>query len=320
MSGYIYLGTSDFAVDVLAGLRNAGLEPTLVMTPPDRPRGRGRHKGAAPVAAAATEAELPLLKTADVNDEEARAAIAATGATVAMVCAFGQIIREPLLSDLTMLNVHPSLLPRWRGAAPIERAIMAGDEETGVCIIELEAGLDSGPILDCRSESITAEDDYGSLSSRLARIGGELAAAAIRRAADDSLDLTPQPEQGVTYAEKIDRSERRLDPSRPAIEVDRQLRALTPHIGAYLEFADGEGRLAVNSATPLAGAGELPSELAAAALDAEPGDLFSDSNQLVLVCGEGLLRLDRVQPPGGRPMSAADYLRGHRPPARASTG
>lgn len=320
MIPFVYLGTSDFAVEVLAGLRARGLEPALVVTPPDRPRGRGRHKGASPVAAYAADAGLPVHKTADVNQESSRAEIAETGARIAMVCAFGQIIREPLLSDLTMLNVHPSLLPRWRGAAPIERALMAGDEITGVCIIELEAGLDSGPVLARREEPIRAEDDYGSLAPRLAEIGAELAAETIREAAEGRLRPVPQDEQGVTYAEKVDRSERRLDPARPAVELERAVRALNPHIGAYLEFEGGEDRLGVKRAKALFGSEGLDPDQSARAAGAEPGELIVDGEALILVCGEGLLRLETVQPAGGRAMDVADYLRGRRPPGRATAG
>lgn len=319
MSGFVYLGTSDFAVDVLAGLRARDLEPALVVTPPDRRKGRGRHQGAAPVAAAAAEAGLPVLKTADVNDPQSGTEIAASGAGVAMVCAFGQIIREPLLGELTMLNVHPSLLPRWRGAAPIERAIMAGDEETGVCIIELEAGLDSGPVLASRRETIRSDDDYGSLSPRLAEIGGELAATTILQAFEDRLRPVPQAEDGVTYAEKVDRAERRLDPSEAAIDLDRKLRALTPHIGVFLELEGEAGRLTVKEASVVADDGLLPG-LAESVGQAAAGDLFATDEQLVLVCAEGLLRLDRLQAPGGRPMAVGDYLRGHPPPSRVVTG
>lgn len=313
MSGFIFFGTSDFAVTVLAGMSSRGLKPTLVVTPPDRRRGRGRRSGEAPVAAAAAAADLPVLKAADVNEDEARSRIAATGAGVAMVCAFGQIIREPLLSDLLMLNVHPSLLPRWRGAAPIERAIMAGDAETGVCIIELEAGLDSGPIVASNTEPIRADDDYGSLSPRLAAIGAELAAAAVRRGLAGDLSPTPQAETGVTYAEKIDREERRLNPEAPAAELERKVRALTPHIGTYLELATAAGETAGRLGVLAAGVVEAEARGAA-------GDLMVDDGKLLLVCGGGLLSLERVRPPGGKEMASADYLRGHSLPAGALTG
>lgn len=309
MSRYVYLGTSDFAVTVLLGLLRRDLRPQLVVTPPDRRRGRGRRTGAAPVAAAAEAEGLAVLKTADVNGEEERARIADTGATIAMVCAFGQIIREPLLSDLEMLNVHPSLLPRWRGAAPIERAIMAGDSETGVCIIELEAGLDSGPVLARRVEPIAPEDDYGSLSTRLAEVGGELAADVLKASFTERLAREPQPESGVTYAEKIERHERRLDPAQPAEQLERQIRALTPHIGAFLEIEGADQRLGIGAARAIDGVAGR-----------EVGQITVDEGELTLTCGRGALRLEKVQPPGGRLMATAEYLLGHSPPARAVLG
>lgn len=308
MSGFIYLGTSEFAVTVLAGLLRRELRPELVITPPDRRRGRGRKTAAAPVAEAAEAEGLEVLRTADVNGEEERAAIAGTGARVAMVCAFGQIIREPLLSEIEMLNVHPSLLPRWRGAAPIERAIMAGDAETGVCIIELEAGLDSGPILARRAEPITADDTYGTLSARLAEIGGELAAETIRGSLAGRLPRTLQAEEGITYAEKIEREERRLDPALEAGALERRIRALAPHIGAYLEFEGEEGRLGVGAARVIEDGG------------GQPGEIAVKEGELILTCARGALSLERVQPPGGRMMAARDYLLGHTPPVRARTG
>ena len=162
------------------------------------------------------------------------------------MCEFGQLIREPLLSRYTMLNVHPSLLPRWRGAAPIERALMAGDPVTGVTIFQLEEGLDSGPVALSRAEAILPGDTRGTLSERLAALGAALLIEALDQAEAGALELRPQPEEGVTYAEKIDPAERRLDPARPASELERIVRAFTPGIGAYLELEDGE-RLGVEA-------------------------------------------------------------------------
>ena len=268
----------------------------------------------APVAELAAELDLPLLKTSDVNSDESRAQLAATGAEVGMVCAFGQIIREPLLSDLTMLNVHPSLLPRWRGAAPIERAIMAGDAETGVCIIELESGLDSGPILLSRRTAIGPDENYGELAVRLATIGGELAADAIGSALEGSLNPVPQPGEGVTYAEKIDKRDRQLDPTLSAEELVRMVRALDPHIGAHLSFDDGE-RLGIVEASALSSLPDLALE--EGDVSGDLGELVAIGDQLILTCRLGWLRLDLVKPPGSRPMGSGDYLRGHRPPRHA---
>ncbi len=311
MSAPLYLGTSDFAATVLRGICERGVRPSLVITPPDRRQGRGRKSGEAPVAVAAAELELPVHKTADLNSEASAGVITATGADTAMVCAFGQIVREPLLSEILMLNVHPSLLPRWRGAAPIERAIMAGDAETGVCVMRLEAGLDSGPVALSEKVAIETDEDFGSLSGRLAVLGGEMAAEALVLAQRGELKLREQPEVGVTYAEKIEKSERRLDPARPALELNRVVRALTPHVGAYLQFEDGE-RLAVIETEV------LDADLAISN-PRSPGDLIVEEGQLRLACGEGDLLLKSIQPPGKRPMAAADYLRGYTPPASAPT-
>jgi methionyl-tRNA formyltransferase len=291
----VYLGTSDFAVEVLERLATTPHRPRLVVTRPDKPRGRGRRVSPPPVAEAAAALGIETLQPESVNEEAARSRIAAAEPEVVCVCAFGALIREPLLSMHAMLNVHPSLLPRWRGAAPIERAIEAGDEETGVTIMRPTAELDAGPICLQRSEPIRPDDDYGSLARRLSELGGELLVTA--------LDIEPtcreQAEAGVTYAEKIDGAERRLDPSRPADELVRRIRAFTPHVGAYVELGSG-GSLGVRRAA-----------LAADAPDLAPGDLAARDGQLLYGTAFGALELLEVHPAGKRPMSAQDYVRGH---------
>ncbi len=187
-----------------------------------------------------------------------------------------------------MLNVHPSLLPRWRGAAPIERALMAGDPETGVSILRLTAGLDSGPICAIRAEPIRPQDTYGTLAPRLAELGAQLLLESL----DGPAEFVPQTEDGLTYAEKIGPGDRRLDPARPPEELERIVRALDPHIGARI------GELRVVAARPTDDA--VP-----------PGELHARSGRLLFGAAGGALELLRVQPPGGRPMEAADYLRGH---------
>ena len=300
----VFLGTSDFAVEVLKALVASPHAPVLVVTPPDRPRGRGRRTTAPPAAVAARELGVPLLQAASVNDPEARAAIDASGPEAVAVCQFGQLIREPLLSSRLMLNVHPSLLPRWRGAAPIERALMAGDERTGVTIFRVTEGLDSGPMALRREMPIEPADTRGTLGGRLAVLGAALLIEALDLAQRGALELTEQPEEGVTYADKIDPAERRLDPRRPAREVERVARALAPAIGAYLELEDGE-RLGVES-------------VRAVDYDLPSGEIAADGGRLVVGCGEGALELLRVKPAGGRAMDAADFLRGHRVPERAA--
>jgi methionyl-tRNA formyltransferase len=283
----VYLGTSDFAVAVLRRLVRSEHRPQLVVTRPDRPRGRGRKLAPPPVAEAARELGLEVDQPESVNSDEALARIAASEPDAVLVCAFGALLKEPLLSDYELLNVHPSLLPRWRGAAPVERAIEAGDATTGVSIMLPTAELDAGPVYLMAEERIAPDDSYGSLSPRLAALGGEL----LVRALDSGTRPSPQPEGGVTYAEKIGPEDRRLDLSRPAVELERRVRALHPHVGAYLELEGGE-RLRV---------------LRARAGDGTAGPLSARDGRLLA----GDLELLEVQPAGGRPMDAAAWLRGH---------
>jgi methionyl-tRNA formyltransferase len=303
-----YLGTSEFAATVLRRLADSPHRPALVVTPPDSRRGRGRRLTPPPAAEAAGELALELHQTPDVNSTESLDAIRAARPEAIVVCAFGQLIKEPLLSDFLMLNVHPSLIPRWRGAAPIERALMAGDDRTGVTIMRVTAGLDAGPVALAEAVGVSGDDDYASLSERLAQTAGELVVRALDSLEAGELDFTEQDESAVTYAEKISSTERRLDPAMPVGELARRVRALTPHIGAYLELEDGE-RLGVRSVE----AGHL------SRLDgsADPGTISAEDDQLILVGPDGALRLEVVQPPGKKPMSAADFLRGHEPPAKA---
>jgi len=293
----VYLGTSAFAAAVLRDLAASPHRPQLVVSPPDRPRGRGRKTQPPPVADAAAELGIERLQAEDVNAEQVLERIRAAAPDAVVVCAFGQLIREPLLSELPLLNVHPSLLPRWRGAAPIERTIMAGDQRTGVSVMRVTAGLDSGPVALRSGVAIGPEEDFESLSEKLAGLGGELLVQALDQQAAGELEFEEQSEDEVTYAEKIDSGERRLDPSRPAVELARTVRALTPHIGAYLELA-GEERLGVRQAR-------------AVDVSVRTGEVRAEWGALLIGCGRGALRLEVVQPQGGRPMAADAYLRGH---------
>jgi methionyl-tRNA formyltransferase len=299
----VYLGTSTFAVDVLGALATSPHRPDLVVTPPDRPRGRGRKVIPPPVAVAARDLGIAVYQAETVNDEATLERIEQSKPEAICVCQFGQLIKEPLLSRSLMLNVHPSVLPRWRGAAPIERAIMAGDTVTGVTIFQITAGLDSGPIALERHEPIHPDDTAGTLAARLAPIGAQLLVEALDADEAGTLEPREQPEDGVTYADKIDPSERRLDPAGEAAELERIARALTPAIGAYLELENGE-RFGVEAARVADSA--VPS-----------GRLSVSDGRLLLGCGEGALELLRVKPAGKRAMSAAEYLRGHQVPARA---
>jgi methionyl-tRNA formyltransferase len=298
----VYLGTSEFAATILRELAEGPHRPSLVVTPPDRRSGRGRRVGPPHAAVAARELGLELHQTPDVNADESRRALLAVEPDVASVCAFGQLIREPLLSELAMLNVHPSLLPRWRGAAPIERAIMAGDERTGVCVIKLTAGLDSGPVALRREIAIGPADDYGSLASKLAGLGARSLSDALGRYAEGEIEFADQPEEGITYAEKIEPGERRVDTERAAGAEARRIRALTPHIGAYVSLDDGS-RLGLRDATAVE-RGPVAGRFAA-----------GDDDALLLGCGAGALRIGAIQPPGKRWMAAADFLRGYGVPS-----
>jgi methionyl-tRNA formyltransferase len=284
----VFLGTSSFAAEVLTRLAATPHRPQLVVTRPDRPAGRGRRLCAPPVADAARALGIELDQPQSVNDEQARARIAQERPDVVVVCAFGALLKEPLLSEHELINVHPSLLPRWRGAAPVERAIMAGDEQTGVSTMLTEAGFDTGPVYLAAPEPIHADDTYGTLAERLQALSGDV----LIRTLDEHPLPVEQPAEGVTYADKIGPDDRTLDPDAPAAVNDRVVRALTPHIGARVRLADGSF-LGVLRAAP-----REPDEA---------GPLQAHDGRLLL----GGLELLEVQPPGGRAMDAAAYLRGH---------
>ena len=297
----VYLGTSDFAAEVLGRLAQSDHRPALVVTRPDRPAGRGRRLQAPPVAPLARDMGIQVFQPEELNSQVAEERIAGVSPDAVVVCAYGALIKEPLLSAYPIYNVHPSLLPRWRGAAPIERAILAGDELTGVSIMRPTAEMDAGPVFLRQAEPIHPDDDYGSLSERLMRLGGDLLVRA--------LDEQPEPEEQeadrVTLAPKIEAADRRLDPERPAAELERRVRALTPHVGAWVELPGGE-RLGVRRATVVEPESEgRPSPAA--------GRFVIREGRLLMGSGDGdALELLSVQPPGKRPMGAAEYLRGHR--------
>jgi methionyl-tRNA formyltransferase len=298
----VFIGTSEFAAAVLERLaRSDAQRPALVITRPDRPSGRGRRLSSPPVADSARALGIPVEQPQNVNDEQARETIARASTGTVVVCAFGALIKDPLLSEHEILNVHPSLLPRWRGAAPVERAIMAGDAQTGVSIMRLTAGLDSGPVCLTGVEPIHPDDSYGSLAARLQELGGELLVQAL----DRHPPFREQPEEGVTYAEKLGPADRLLDPARPAVELERVVRALQPHIGARTQLADGS-MLGVQRAALLDHD----------AAPADPPGLLVRDGRLLLECTPGVLELLVVQPPGGRAMDASAYLRGHGAPGR----
>lgn len=291
-----FMGTPDFSVAILDALVDAGHEVVCVYSQPPRPAGRGQQLQASPVHRRAETLGIEVRTPRSLRKAEEQAAFAALDLDCAIVAAYGLILPQPILDAprLGCVNVHASLLPRWRGAAPIQRAILAGDAETGVTIMQMDAGLDTGAMLLTEALPITAQMNAAQLHDALAEIGARLMVAALPGLNDGSLRPVPQPADGVTYAAKLSKDEGRLDLTRPAAELDRQVRGLTPWPGTWIDLASGE-KLKVLEAEPVAGSG-TPGTL----IDAGP----------TLACGEGALRLIRVQRPGKGPVDGAAFLRG----------
>jgi methionyl-tRNA formyltransferase len=289
----VFMGTPDFAVPILEALVGDGHEIACVYTQPPRPAGRGKKDRPSPVQARAEDLELPVRHPASLKGREDQQAFADLAAEVAVVVAYGLILPQAVLEapERGCLNIHASLLPRWRGAAPIHRAIMAGDEETGICIMRMEAGLDTGPVLLRQATPIGPEETTGELQARLAEIGATAITAALQGL--DGLTPIPQPEEGVTYAEKISKSEARIDWTRPAQEVDRLIRALSPTPGAWTEIDGVRVKF-------------LGSRLADG--DGDPGEVLDDA--LTVACGKGAVQLTRLQKAGRGAQEASDFLHG----------
>lgn len=304
----VYFGTSDFAASVLEALLASKHAPSLVVTRPARPKGRGKKLLDPPVAVLAAERGVPCFQPEDLGAEDATARVLAEVPDALTVCAYGAIVKEPLLSACASFNVHPSLLPRWRGAAPIERAIEAGDAETGVSIMRLVAELDAGPYCAQERVAIGEGDDFGSLAARLAKLGGQLLVDSLTRADAGAAEwhdqLADASEEAVTYAEKLGRDDRRLDPrSEGAVRLARRIRALNPHVGAQLITESGDPlRVAVARVSD--------EELAAGSVVALDGRLLVGTTELTL-------ELLRVQPAGGKQMDVESYLRGNDVPILA---
>ena len=293
-----FLGSPDFAVPVLQALRDAGHDVVCVYAQPPRPAGRGKRERPTPVQAAAEAAGIEVRTPRTLRDAGAQAAFAALDLDAAVVVAYGLILPQAVLDAprLGCINVHASLLPRWRGAAPIQRAIAAGDPETGVTIMQMDAGLDTGPMLLRRSVPIGPETTAAGLHDRLAALGAELILPALAGLAAGDLLPTPQPADGVTYAKKLERDEGRLDFIRPAVELERLVRAFDPWPGAYFEL-DGE-RIKVLSARVLK-VGQLANA---------PGTVLD--HELTIACGADALRPTRVQRAGRGPVDTDAFLRG----------
>ena len=293
----VFMGTPDFSVPVLEALARAH-EVVCVYSQPPRPAGRGRKDRPSPVQAVAEELGLPVRHPISLKGAEAQAEFAALGADVAVVVAYGLILPQAVLDAPRhgCLNIHASLLPRWRGAAPIHRAIMAGDAETGICIMQMEAGLDTGPVLLREATPIGVTETTGALHDRLSAMGARLILQTLDRLAD--LSPQPQPDAGVTYASKIDKAEARIDWSRPAVEVDRLIRGLSPHPGAWCEVAGERVKL-------------LASRLAEG--QGAPGEVLGG---LCIACGSGAVEVTLAQREGKRAMAPEDFLRGFALPDR----
>ncbi len=289
----IFMGTPDFAVPALDALVSAGHEVAAVLTRAPRPAGRGQKPRPSPVAARAEALGLAIRTPRSLRDEDEQAALAAVGAEAAVVVAYGLILPQAALDipSRGCLNIHASLLPRWRGAAPIQRAILAGDAETGVSIMAMEAGLDTGPVYAREVVPIGPEDTGGDLHDRLAALGARMIVETL--AGLDRLAPAPQPAQGVTYAAKIDKAEAHIDWTRPAAEVDRLIRGLSPFPGAWCETGGERVKL-------------LRSRIAEG--EGAPGTTLDD--RLTVACGEGAVRILALQRAGRAPVLAADLLRG----------
>jgi methionyl-tRNA formyltransferase len=295
----IFMGTPDFAVPTLAAIAGAGHDIAAVYTRAPKPAGRGMAVSPSPVERAARGLHLPVLTHATLRTAEAQAAFRAHKTDAAVVVAYGLILPRPILdaTPLGAFNLHASLLPRWRGAAPINRAVMAGDAETGVVVMKLAEGLDTGPVGMTDRISIAPDATAGDLHDELARRGAALMVQALAELEGGTLKLAPQPEEGVTYAAKIDKGETHIDWAKPWQQVHDHIRGLSPFPGAWCEIAvDGKpARIKLLRATRAEGSGA-------------PGTLLDD--RLTIACGAGAVRVIELQRAGRQPLMAQDFLRG----------
>lgn len=298
----IFAGTPVFAERALAALIAAGHEIALVLTRADQPAGRGQRLQPSPVGQHAQAHGLPLYQPRTLRDPEAQARLAAVRADAMVVAAYGLILPAEVLRTprLGCLNIHASLLPRWRGAAPIQRAIEAGDAETGITIMQMDEGLDTGPMLLARAIPIGAEESGGALHDRLAVLGAELIVEALQRLEQGELPAQPQPDDGVVYAAKIDKAESQLDWRLPAARLADRVRAFDPFPGTLLRLPGVAAPLKLWRARAVPGREGIP-----------PGTvLVADADALVVACGAGALSLLELQKPGGRRLPVAEFLRG----------
>jgi len=298
----VFMGTPEFSVPVLTEIIGQGHDVVAVYTRPPKPAGRrGLETLPSPVHVAAERFGIPVFLPKSLRSEEAAAVFRGHAADVAVVVAYGLILPEPILEAprLGCLNLHASLLPRWRGAAPIQRAIMAGDRETGIMVMRMEEGLDTGPIGLVERVAIGPDETSGELHDRLARLGADLMVRALAALARGSLNFTPQSAEGVAYAHKIDKAEARIDWTRSAQELHNLVRGLAPFPGAFFEADLGKGPERIKVLRTCLAAGE-----------GEPGCVIDD--RLTVACGEAALQLVDIQRAGKAPMSAEEFLRGVR--------
>lgn len=291
----IFAGTPEFAAQALAAIVDAGHDVALVLTQPDRPAGRGMALQPSSVKKLASDMGLPVFQPLSLKDADAQATVAAVGAEVMVVAAYGLILPQVVLDmpPFGCINIHGSLLPRWRGAAPIQRALLAGDAETGVCIMQMEAGLDTGPVLLRGAFPIEATDTTATLHDRLAALGAQLVVEALGKL---PLAAVLQPTEGVTYAHKIEKSEAVIDWRKSAAELDRHIRAFNPFPGAQALYKGQTIKLW--QALPQPGAGKIGKILAV------------DRKQLVVACGEGVLAISELQKAGGKRLPVQQFLAG----------
>ncbi|MFP4647597.1 MAG: methionyl-tRNA formyltransferase [Halorhodospira sp.] len=295
----VFAGTPGFAVPSLESLVEAGYPPVAVLTQPDRPAGRGRRLAPSPVKQAAEAHGLSIQQPERLGERECKA-LRELNPDLLVVVAYGQILRRPVLElpRAGCINVHASLLPRWRGAAPIQRAILAGDRQTGVTLMQMGEGLDTGPMLAWEATPISADETAGSLHDRLARIGADLLVARLPSILVGDVEPQPQPQAGVTYAAKLSNEESWLDPGEPAEQLARRVRALAPLPGARLRLGGVQVRVLAAEACP-GRPQDAPATVAAASRAG-----------IEVATGEGRLRITQLKPAGGREQSAADYLNG----------
>ena len=295
----IFAGTPDFAAQALRAIAAAGFEILLVLTQPDRPKGRGMQLQASPVKQAALELGLAIAQPASLRHEEAQALLRAQNADVMVVAAYGLILPQAVLDTPAhgCLNIHASLLPRWRGAAPIQRAIEAGDAETGVCIMQMDAGLDTGAVVSTHRYPIKNTDTANEVHNALMQLGAQAIVADLQQLQQTGrLNATPQPQTGITYAQKLSKEEAKIDWNQPALIIERKIRAFNPVPGAWVEYQNQPLKIWQAEAVEQSGrAGEV---------------LAISSDGLIVACGEGALNITELQPAGSKRMPVAAFAAG----------